>query len=67
MDMEQLAKHVNDHPNAYLQERAQVFGVTFQAIHCALKRLGIRYKKNTTTSKSQRTSAYSVERKSRRL
>ena len=49
VDMEKLAQHVKNHPDAYLRERAQVFGVTFQAIHCALKRLNISYKKNTTT------------------
>ena len=50
IDMEKLAQHVKDHPDAYLRERAHVLGVTFQAVHCALKRLKISYKKNTTTS-----------------
>ena len=46
--MEKLAQHVKDYPDAYLRERAEELGVTFQAIHCALKRLKISYKKNTT-------------------
>ena len=45
IDMDALAQHVDDYPDAYLHERAAVFGVTFQAIHCALKRLGISDKK----------------------
>ena len=45
VNMEKLAQHVKNHPDAYLRERAQVFGVTFQAIHCALKCLNISYKK----------------------
>ena len=53
VDMEKLGQHVKDHPDAYLRERALEFGVTFQAIHCALKRLNISYKKNSTTSSSQ--------------
>ena len=60
IDMDALARHVDDYPDAYLHERATVFGVIFQAIHCALKRLGISYKKNSTASKSQRRGAYSV-------
>ena len=60
IDMDALARHVDDYPDAYLHERATVFGVTFQAIHCALKRLGISYKKNATASKSQRRGTYSV-------
>ena len=60
IDMDALAQHVDDYPDAYLHERAAVFGVTFQAIHCALKRLGISYKKNATASKSQRRGTYSV-------
>ena len=60
IDMDALAQHVDDYPDAYLHERAAVFGVTFQAIHCALKRLGISYKKNSTASKSQRRGTYSV-------
>ena len=45
IDMDRLAQHVDKYPDAYLRERGEVFGVTFQAIHCALKRLGISYKK----------------------
>ena len=49
VNMEKLMQHVKDYPDAYLRERAQVLGVTFQTVHCALKRLNVSYKKNTTT------------------
>lgn len=49
VDMEKLAQHVKDYPDAYLRERAEELGVTFQAIHCALKRLKISYKKMSPT------------------
>ena len=60
IDMDRLAQHVDKYPDAYLRERGEVFGVTFQVIHCALKRLGISYKKNSTASKSQRRGTYSL-------
>ena len=45
IDMGALLQHVTDYPDAYLYERAEAFDVTLQAIHYALKRLGISYKK----------------------
>ena len=50
IDMGALSQHVTDHPDAYLHEIAEAFDVTPQAIHYALKRLGISYKKNAATS-----------------
>ncbi len=46
------------YPDAYQYERAQRFGVHQNAIHVALKQLGVSYKKNTSTpQKGQRRTA----------
>ena len=55
IDMDKLLTHVKNQPDAYLYERAETFGVNLQAIFYALKRLGVSYKKNENTPKSQRT------------
>jgi transposase len=54
IDMDVLKQDVADHPDAYQHERAARLGVTQNAIFLALKRLGVSYKKNATTSQSQR-------------
>ena len=41
IDMPALAKHVTDHPDMFLHERAEEFGVSLSGMHYALKRLGI--------------------------
>jgi transposase len=51
--MELLVEDVEKQPDAYLKERAERFNVSTTAIHYALKRLGISYKKNSKTSESQ--------------
>ena len=43
--MERLSEHVIEHPDAYLCERGEAFGVSLQAIFYALRRLGLSYKK----------------------
>ncbi|SRR6266540_6384752 len=48
IDMEALAQDVQAHPEAYQYERAQRFGVSQRGIGCALRRLKISYKKNTS-------------------
>ena len=53
IDMDALAKHVEDFPDLYQKERAQHFGVTGPGILAALRRLGITNKKNTKTPQSQ--------------
>ena len=53
IDMVALAKDVQAHPDAYQFERAQRFGVSARGIGHALRRLGVRRKKNMTTSQSQ--------------
>ena len=60
LDMAQLAKDVELAPDAYQWERALRFGVHQSRIYYALKRLEISYKKNTTTSKSQRRGSQEI-------
>ena len=51
--MDALKHDVEKRPDDYQWERALRFGVHQSTIYYALKRLGISYKKNTTTSKIQ--------------
>lgn len=53
IDMKELKKHVEEHPDAYQYERAKLFGVTGWAIGLALKRLEQTYKKNSFSSPSR--------------
>lgn len=54
VDEEKLKKDVEEHPDKYQWERAQELGVTQPAIHAALQRLQITYKKNARSSKRRR-------------
>lgn len=47
LDMDALAQHVEDHPDAYQWERAQHFNVAKSTICYGLKRLKLSRKKNT--------------------
>lgn len=47
IDEARLRRHVEEHPDAYLRERAALFGVNESAIRKAFKRMGISRKKNT--------------------
>ena len=49
IDMQALAEDVKQHPDAYLAERAQRFGVSKNGIWQALRRLNISRKKNTAS------------------
>ena len=60
IDMDALKHDVEKCPDDYQWERALRFGVHQATIYYALKRLGIRYKKNTTTSKSQRRGSQEI-------
>jgi transposase len=51
IDMEALKKDVELYPDAYLIERAKRLNVSRNGIWCALKRLKVSYKKNSTTPK----------------
>ena len=61
IDMDALKHDVENSPDAYQWERALRFGVHQSTIYYALKRLEISYKKNTTTSKSQRRGSMSFK------
>lgn len=63
IDMEALKQDVIDRPDDFLFERASRFNVTANGIHQALKRLGMSYKKNTTTSQGKRRGTYQVSGK----
>lgn len=52
-----LAQDVETYPDAYQAERAARFGVRVSAIHYALKRLGVTYKKSPQTPESRRREA----------
>ena len=52
IDMEALARDVRDNPDAYQYERARRFGVSVQGINYALRRMNMRYKKNSSASES---------------
>lgn len=54
IDMQALADDIHQYPDAYQKERAERLGVSQQGIYCALGRLGVTYKKNTTSPKSER-------------
>ena len=46
IDMQKLSRHLQDHPDTILRERAIEFGVTQQAIWYGLRRLKATHKKN---------------------
>ena len=60
IDKDALKHDVRNSPDAYQWERALRFGVHQSTMYYALKRLGISYKKNTTTSKSQRRGSQDI-------
>jgi len=41
IDKEALRKHVEDYPDMFLRERAEIFNVSLSAIHYALKKMRI--------------------------
>ena len=45
IDLEELKEDVKKYPDAYQYERAKRFGVYQNAIYCALKKIGVSYKK----------------------
>ena len=57
INMEALRSDVKSHPDAYLYERAQRFGVSINCIHMALRRLGVTYKKNAHAPQGRRREA----------
>ena len=54
IDMVALARDVLEHPDSYQYERARRLGVSEKGVGHALRRMGITYKKKSTTSQSER-------------
>ena len=52
LDPEKLTAYVNEHPDAYLKEIAEVFGCTDEAVRIALKNLKITRKKRQRFTES---------------
>ncbi len=53
IDMDKLKKNIEDNPDLYQYERANIFKVSKSAIGTAMQRLGITYKKNSKSSKGK--------------
>ena len=53
IDSDKLKPYVKDHPDAFLNEIAEHFGVTSPAIHAAMKRLNITRKKKSLLYKER--------------
>lgn len=53
INMEALNNDIKERPDDYNYERANRFNVNTSSIWYAIRRLGIRYKKNTQSSKSR--------------
>ena len=60
INLQALQKDIQNHPDDYQYERAVRFCCSPSGIGAALKKLKISYKKNTTTSKSQRRGAQEI-------
>jgi transposase len=54
LDKMALEQDVKQSPDAYQYERAARFGVSQAAIGCALRKLGLTYKKNASASQGRR-------------
>jgi transposase len=53
IDMEALAKDIEENPDHFLYERARKFSVSTSGMWSALKRLGLTRKKKSSASQSQ--------------
>lgn len=54
IDEESLIEDIKKYPDSYNYERASRFNVSTSGMRWAMKRLGVTYKKNPQSSKSQR-------------
>ena len=52
IDLEKLRLDVENDPDAFQYERAERFGVHPKSMWSALKKIGVSYKKNNSSSKS---------------
>ena len=50
--MDALKKDVAEHPDSYISERADHFGVSDSGMYYALQRLGVTYKKSLSHSRA---------------
>lgn len=53
IDNDKLKKHIEEHPDSYLREIAEVFSTSLQAVFYACKRLKIKLKKRQHTTKKK--------------
>jgi transposase len=60
IDIALLKDAVAEKPDAYLRELAEPFGCSAVAVHYALKKIGITYKKNTKLPRTDGSGAGSV-------
>ena len=67
INMDRREKDIERHPDDYQWERGKRLGVTQSAIHYALQRLGVSYKKNVATSKDEPTGTYQLPTKNKGL
>ncbi|CAA2929498.1 hypothetical protein ARSQ2_00590 [Arsenophonus endosymbiont of Bemisia tabaci Q2] len=58
-----MIKDVEQYPDAYQKERAERFGICQKAIWQALKKIGLTYKKNSTSSENRRKHSTNVSTK----
>ena len=62
IDMAALKIDIDQYPDGYLAERAERLGVSRSCVFFAIRRLGVRYKKNPNSSKTRRKKAYCLPR-----
>lgn len=62
LDISLLLEDIKQYPDAYQYERAERLGVSQMCIWYNLRKLGITYKKNITTSQSRRRKAIIVSK-----
>lgn len=65
INKEDLKRYVQEHPDHYLREIAEVFQVSNGAIFKALKAMKITFKKNSTLQRERRGSTQGVSRKNK--
>ena len=63
IDMEALAKDVEENPDSYQYERAERFCVSRTCIRKALRRLGVTYKKKSSASQGVSRGTYKFSAK----
>ena len=67
IDRDALINDVKKYPDAYNYERAQRLNVSTSGIYCALKRLGISYKKNAQSPQGLRRKKKNLSRKNNKI